>query len=109
MAQIGSEDKPFMLHPKGAVSKESRFRKGFNKIKYDQNYEKIFGNNHIKRRKRWRMAEKTDTFNEQHDYSDIQEFERHCAAKSNVLAVATGYGEKEHALEVRIKVSNKSS
>jgi len=44
MAQIGSEDKPFMLHPKGAVSKESRFRKGFNKIKYDQNYEKIFGN-----------------------------------------------------------------
>ena len=52
MAQIGSEDKPIMLHPKGAVSKESRFRKGFNKIKYDQNYEKIFGNNHIKRRKR---------------------------------------------------------
>ena len=35
MAQIGSEDKPFMLHPKGAVSKESRFRKGFNKIKND--------------------------------------------------------------------------
>jgi len=55
------------------------------------------------------MAEKTDTYNEQHDYSDIQEFERHCAAKSNVLPVATGYGEKEHALEVRIKVSNKSS
>ena len=52
MAQIGSEDKPFMLHTKVAVSKESRFRKGFNKIKYDQNYEKIFGHNHIKRRKR---------------------------------------------------------
>ena len=55
------------------------------------------------------MAEKTDTYNEQHGYSDIQEFERHCAAQSNVLPVATGYGEKEHALEVRIKVSNKSS
>ena len=43
MAQIGSDEKPFMLHPKGAVSKESRFRKGFNKTKYDQNYENIFG------------------------------------------------------------------
>ena len=51
------------------------------------------------------MAENTDTYNSQTSYSDIQELERHCATKSNVLAVATGYGEKEHALEVRVKVS----
>ena len=55
------------------------------------------------------MAEKTDTYNQQHSYSDIQDFERNCAAKSNVLAVATGYGEKEHALEVRVKVATKSN
>ena len=108
MAQIGSEEKPVMFR-KAIVAKESRFRKGFNKSKYDQNYEKIFGHNHIKRRKRWCMAEKTDTYNQQHNYSDIQDFERNCAAKSNVLAVATGYGEKEQALEVRVKVATKSN
>ena len=31
MPQLGSDEKPFMVHPKGIVSKESRFRKGFNK------------------------------------------------------------------------------
>ena len=55
------------------------------------------------------MAEKTDTYNQQHNYSDIQDFERHCADRSNVLAVATGYGEKEQALEVRVKVATKSN
>ena len=42
MPQLGSEEKPFMVHPKGAVSKESRFRKGFNKVKYSENYDRIF-------------------------------------------------------------------
>jgi|TARA_B100000524_G_scaffold340100_1_gene232919 hypothetical protein len=42
MPQLGSEEKPFMVHPKGAVSKESRFRKGFNKAKYSENYDRIF-------------------------------------------------------------------
>ncbi len=55
------------------------------------------------------MAEKTDTYNKQYNYSDIQEYERHYAVKSKVSAVAVGYGEKEHALEVRIKIANKSS
>ena len=31
-----------MVHPKGVVSKESRFRKGFNKAKYSENYDRIF-------------------------------------------------------------------
>tara|TARA_R110001632_G_scaffold200302_1_gene322926 strand:- start:646 stop:801 length:156 start_codon:yes stop_codon:yes gene_type:complete len=42
MPQLGSEEKPFMVHPKGIVSKKSRFRKGFNKKKYNENYDQIF-------------------------------------------------------------------
>ena len=42
MAQLGSEEKPFMIHTGTVVSKKSRFRKGFNKNKYDLNYERIF-------------------------------------------------------------------
>ena len=42
MAQLGSEEKPFMLHTGTAVNKKSRYRKGFNKKKYDVNYDRIF-------------------------------------------------------------------
>ena len=42
MPQLGSDEKPFMVHPKGIVSKECRFRKGFNKKKYSENYDRIF-------------------------------------------------------------------
>lgn len=41
MAQIGSEEKPVMFR-KAIVAKESRFRKGFNKSKYSENYDRIF-------------------------------------------------------------------
>ena len=41
MAQIGSEEKPVMFR-KAIVAKESRFRKGFNKTKYSENYDRIF-------------------------------------------------------------------
>ena len=42
MAQLGSEQKPFVMHTGTVVSKESRFRKGFDKKKYDENYDRIF-------------------------------------------------------------------
>jgi hypothetical protein len=42
MPQIGNNDKPVMFR-KAIVSKESRFRKGFDKDKYQENYERIFG------------------------------------------------------------------
>jgi len=42
MPQIGNNDKPVMFR-KAIVSKESRFRKGFHKDKYQENYERIFG------------------------------------------------------------------
>ena len=41
MAQIGSEERPVMFR-KAIVSKESRYRKGFNKKKCDENYDRIF-------------------------------------------------------------------
>jgi len=41
MAQIGSNEKPVMFR-KAIVSKESRFRKHFDKKKYDENYDRIF-------------------------------------------------------------------
>ena len=41
MAQLGSEEKPVMFR-KAIVAKESRFRKGFDKKKYDENYDRIF-------------------------------------------------------------------
>jgi len=43
MPQIGNNDKPVMFR-KAIVSKDSRFRKGFDKDKYQENYNRIFGN-----------------------------------------------------------------
>lgn len=45
MAQIGSDNKPFVVKTGTLVSKESRFRQGFNKAKYDENYDRIFRKN----------------------------------------------------------------
>ena len=42
MPQLGSNEKPFVMHTGTKVSKESRFRKNFNKSKYDVNYSRIF-------------------------------------------------------------------
>ena len=42
MAQLGSEEKPFVMHTGTTVSKESRYRKDFDKKKYDINYDRIF-------------------------------------------------------------------
>ena len=41
MAQLGSDERPIMFR-KAIVSKESRYRKNFDKKKYDENYERIF-------------------------------------------------------------------
>jgi predicted choloylglycine hydrolase len=41
MAQLGSDEKPIMFR-KAIVSKDSRFRKHFDKKKYDENYDRIF-------------------------------------------------------------------
>ena len=41
MAQLGSDEKPVMFR-KAIVSKDSRFRKHFDKKKYDENYDRIF-------------------------------------------------------------------
>ena len=41
MAQLGSDEKPVMFR-KAIVSKASRFRKNFDKKKYDENYDRIF-------------------------------------------------------------------
>ena len=41
MAQLGSDEKPVMFR-KAIVSKNSRFRKNFDKKKYDKNYDRIF-------------------------------------------------------------------
>lgn len=43
MPQIGNNENPIMFR-KAIVSKDSRFRKGFNKDKYQENYDRIFGN-----------------------------------------------------------------
>ena len=43
MPQIGNNEKPVMFR-KAIVSKDSRFRKGFDKDKYQENYDHIFGN-----------------------------------------------------------------
>ena len=42
MPQIGNNENPIMFR-KAIVSKDSRFRKGFNKDKYQENYDRIFG------------------------------------------------------------------
>ena len=41
MAQLGSDEKPVMFR-KAIVNKDSRFRKHFDKKKYDENYDRIF-------------------------------------------------------------------
>ena len=41
MAQLGSNEKPVMFR-KAIVNKDSRFRKHFDKKKYDENYDRIF-------------------------------------------------------------------
>jgi len=43
MPQIGNNENPVMFR-KAIVSKDSRFRKGFDKDKYQENYNRIFGN-----------------------------------------------------------------
>lgn len=42
MPQIGNNDNPVMFR-KAIVSPESRFRKGFDRDKYQENYDRIFG------------------------------------------------------------------
>jgi|TARA_R110000772_G_scaffold181427_1_gene292736 hypothetical protein len=42
MPQLGSNEKPFVMSTGTKVSKESRFRKGFDKAKYNENYDRIF-------------------------------------------------------------------
>ena len=41
MAQLGSDERPVMFR-KAIVNKDSRFRKNFDKKKYDENYDRIF-------------------------------------------------------------------
>mgnify|MGYP003154505333 FL=1 len=41
MAQLGSNERPVMFR-KAIVNKDSRFRKNFDKKKYDENYDRIF-------------------------------------------------------------------
>ena len=41
MPQLGSDEKPVMFR-KAIVNKDSRFRKNFDKKKYDENYDRIF-------------------------------------------------------------------
>ena len=45
MPQLGSDKKPIVMHTGTIVSKESRYRKGFDKKKYDENYDRIFRKN----------------------------------------------------------------
>tara|TARA_R100001510_G_scaffold53703_1_gene55563 strand:+ start:575 stop:772 length:198 start_codon:yes stop_codon:yes gene_type:complete len=42
MPQLGSDEKPIVMHTGTIVSKESRYRRGFDKKKYDENYDRIF-------------------------------------------------------------------
>ena len=41
MPQLGSDERPVMFR-KAIVNKDSRFRKNFDKKKYDENYDRIF-------------------------------------------------------------------
>tara|TARA_R110002020_G_scaffold49366_5_gene140487 strand:+ start:351 stop:509 length:159 start_codon:yes stop_codon:yes gene_type:complete len=51
MPQLGTNEKPFVMSTGTKVSKESRFRKGFNKSKYDENYDRIFKKKAIEKEK----------------------------------------------------------
>ena len=42
MAQLGSEEKPFVMSTGTIVSTKSRHKRGFNKSAYDKNYDRIF-------------------------------------------------------------------
>ena len=42
MAQLVSEEKPFVMSTGTIVSTKSRHRRGFNKSAYDKNYDRIF-------------------------------------------------------------------
>ena len=42
MAQLGSDEKPFMISIGTIVSTKSRHRRGFNKSAYNKNYDRIF-------------------------------------------------------------------
>ena len=94
MPQLGSDEKPFMVHPKGIVSKESRFRKGFNKKKYSENYDRIM---------KKVMGNSRAAYN-QGSYVSIQEFERHCGLK-NVRPNSQGSGGGTKAVAIAIKVA----
>ena len=42
MPQLGTDEKPFVMSTGTIASKESRFRKKFDKKSYDFNYDRIF-------------------------------------------------------------------
>ena len=42
MAQLGSDEKPFMISTGTIVSTKIRHRRGFNKSAYNKNYDRIF-------------------------------------------------------------------
>ena len=42
MAQLGTDEKPFVVKTGTITSKKSRFRKKFDKETYDFNYDRIF-------------------------------------------------------------------
>jgi len=42
VAQLGTDEKPFVVKTGTITSKESRFRKKFDKKSYDFNYDRIF-------------------------------------------------------------------
>ena len=46
MAPLGTDEKPFVVKTGTIASKESRFRKKFNKEAYDFNYDRIFKKEH---------------------------------------------------------------
>ena len=46
VAQLGTDEKPFVVKTGTIASKESRFRKKFNKEAYDFNYDRIFKKEH---------------------------------------------------------------
>jgi|TARA_R110000787_G_scaffold91272_1_gene192529 hypothetical protein len=50
MAKIGSEEKPFVMSTGTIASEKSRFRKGFNKATYDENYDRIFSKDPLSNR-----------------------------------------------------------
>ena len=106
MPQLGSDEKPFMVHPKGIVSKESRFRKGFNKKKYSENYDRIF-NSKSKKDKAQIMKKVMGNDRAAYNlgsYVSVQEFERHCGLKT-VRPNAQSSGGEPKAVAIAIKVS----